>query len=104
MCLIYFLHFYLISWLFVCVLQTVRSYHHPQHIRGSYSHMWLPSFLLINEGFVSEPKKKKKKKDVNAHDAFIFMLVLKDKAAQVINLLSQTHWSWSCRITITKFQ
>lgn len=37
-------------------------------------------------------------------DVFVVMSVLKDKAAHVVNLLSQTHWTSSCIITITRFQ
>ena len=51
--------------------------------------------------------------DMNAHDdddddddddVFIVMPVLKDKAAQVMDLLSQTHWTSSSIVTITKFR
>ncbi|PON43247.1 Snf7 family [Parasponia andersonii] len=40
---------------------------------------------------------------INAHDVFIVMSVLKDKAAHLIDHLSQTHWTSSAIITISRF-
>uniref|UniRef100_A0A803NQ34 Charged multivesicular body protein 7 n=1 Tax=Cannabis sativa TaxID=3483 RepID=A0A803NQ34_CANSA len=41
---------------------------------------------------------------INAQDVFVVMSVMKDKATQVVNLLSQTHWTCSCIVTMGKFR
>ncbi|XP_062084861.1 uncharacterized protein LOC133790988 isoform X3 [Humulus lupulus] len=41
---------------------------------------------------------------INTQDVFVVMSVLKDKATQVVNLLSQTHWTCSCIVTMGRFR